>query len=682
VTSQGALYARTDIYVVTDDCGNSTSCSRTLTWKVDLILPVLSGAPEDLSIACEGELPVIPLVTAMDNVDGSLPVSFRQVSRPVDCGGVLYNRIWTAVDACGNAAVHNQTIELLDDEAPTIVIPADTTINFGEMVPLPQAVISDNCSQIDKDFVEVRTDHNPGEYTLVRTWTAIDGCSNAARRSQKIEVVDDIAPVITLIDPMLADIPNGGSMDIFDCEAPAVSMANIEVSDANPEVAVETYDELVASNACSIFGYYRKWKCGYIATDGAGNVAEYAFYVHQYDTLGPELLGVPPSVDLHCDEESSLPIPEVFAADACQGTIPVEFNEEQLLNPADTSQQALIRTWSATDACGNLTQASQTITFCGFDMNLAASGVGNTVWFDANANGLQDSTESGMDGIRVNLYWIDSSQSLSLVFSTLTKSNMGKQGQFSFDHLFPGTYQIEIELPDYLGLTQLWQGSNTDLDSDIDPLTMMTNFIKVDTQEMLMNIDAGVILVEEQPMVLSELEGQSDQCINTLTWTTVYEQGVEEYEIQRAGSDAIFETIGYVNPQTDYFRKLTYQYKDLQARGSNSYRVKVLYKDGKQEYSAELVLETDCRRKIAPGVGVFPNPFVHIVNIRFNLERGGEANLRVVDYLGRDVINISKTLPKGKQQEQIDLEDQPAGIYWLQLRIEDELIIRKVVKSQ
>ncbi|NND32733.1 MAG: T9SS type A sorting domain-containing protein, partial [Saprospiraceae bacterium] len=680
-TQQGCFFTRIDRYTATDACGNQSSCARTLQWKEDLQRPVLSGVPEDIGIACEGELPPVPAVTATDNCDGPVPVSFREVPGGTNCGGIFYERIWTAIDGCGNATSYRQTIRLIDEAPPVIVVPADTTINFGESIPTPVALITDNCSRMDQDFSEVRTDHNPGAFTLVRTWTATDGCFNSASASQTIQVRDTTPPDIVIINPMLENIPNGGSMDLFSCEDPAVAMADIQVADLNPAVEVETFDKLLASNSCDALGYYRKWKCGYTATDGAGNVAEYSFYVYQYDTMAPELLGVPPSVDLLCDGGSHLPIAEVFADDACNGSVPVAFNEVQLLNPADANQQGLIRTWTTEDACGNVAEASQMITFCGFDMSLAASTIGNTVWFDANANGLQESSEVGIDSLQVNLYWIDSSQNAQMVYSTMSRTEGGREGQFSFDYLFPGSYQIEIAFPEYLAPTMMWQGDDPAMDSDINPGTLMSDLIEVDTSEILMHIDAGVILKEELPLVLSRLSGHSSQCINTISWSIDHESQVNKYEIQRASDGGPFTTIGSVDPQLDFSRTLEYVYKDVQAQGLNQYRVKVLLDKGEVSYSETLDLELNCRRKIAPGVGIFPNPFVNIVSIGFNLNRGGEASVKVVDNLGRVVEQVTKKLPRGKHVQELNLRNEPSGIYWIQVRIDDELVTRKIVKG-
>jgi hypothetical protein len=264
----------------------------------------------------------------------------------------------------------------------------------------------------------------------------------------------------------------------------------------------------------------------------------------------------------------------------------------------------------------------------------------------------------------------------------MSKTEGGRSGQFSFGYLFPGTYQIEIVLPDDLAATTMWQGDDQAIDSDINPATLMSDLIQVDTSEMLIHIDAGIILKEELSMVLSGLNGHSSQCINTISWTTNHNNNVIKFEVQRATKGGEFTTIGTVDPQLDYSQILEYEYKDMQAQSLNQYRVKVSHEESRVTYSETLDLALNCPRKIAAGVSIFPNPIVHVVNVGFDLDRGGEASLKVVDNLGRVVHQVTRKLPRGKHIEELNLRREPSGIYWIQIRIDHELITKKIVKSE
>ena len=51
-------------------------------------------------------------------------------------------------------------------------------------------------------------------------------------------------------------------------------------------------------------------------------------------------------------------VPEVTASDICDGDVPVMYSEEVI---GASCPLTVLRTWTATDACGNTTTASQTI---------------------------------------------------------------------------------------------------------------------------------------------------------------------------------------------------------------------------------------------------------------------------------------------------------------------------------
>ncbi|MFL6236334.1 MAG: SdrD B-like domain-containing protein, partial [Thermoanaerobaculia bacterium] len=64
------------------------------------------------------------------------------------------------------------------------------------------------------------------------------------------------------------------------------------------------------------------------------------------------------------------------------------------------------------------------------------ASVGDRVWIDANANGVQDAGEAGLNGVTVQL--VDSANS---VVATATTSG---DGNYTFDHLLGGSYSVRV----------------------------------------------------------------------------------------------------------------------------------------------------------------------------------------------------------------------------------------------
>lgn len=87
---------------------------------------------------------------------------------------------------------------------------------------------------------------------------------------------------------------------------------------------------------------------------------------------------------------------------------------------------------------------------------LRPSSIGDTVWLDENANGLQDTKEPGIANIQVLLYRVTSG---NLQFVAETKTD--EAGRYRFDNVVPGKYQLAFAMDTYLptrpmdGLTQI-----------------------------------------------------------------------------------------------------------------------------------------------------------------------------------------------------------------------------------
>lgn len=128
---------------------------------------------------------------------------------------------------------------------------------------------------------------------------------------------------------------------------------------------------------------------------------------------------------------------------------------------------------------------------CAFGLS-ACVGVGNLVWLDENANGIQDSGEPGVEGVTVRMIGDDGTPSGTVVYTTITDAN----GEYMvYDAIpFAAPYFLEFLLPEGYAFTFQDQGSD-DLDSDVDPATGRTDhFLAPKDDENI--FDAGLVLLE------------------------------------------------------------------------------------------------------------------------------------------------------------------------------------------
>jgi len=96
------------------------------------------------------------------------------------------------------------------------------------------------------------------------------------------------------------------------------------------------------------------------------------------------------------------------------------------------------------------------------------AGLGDLVWFDDNASGIQDSNEiTGVTGVTVTLY-----QNGQVISTTTTNSS----GNYSFTGLVPGVYTVSFDLPAGYGISPQDALSNgaDGTDSDVNPVTLAT----------------------------------------------------------------------------------------------------------------------------------------------------------------------------------------------------------------
>ncbi len=181
-------------YSVTDVCGNSIFVNQNLIRTIDTTLPTANSLTDLMVSGCNVAFPVanISLVVANDNCSTPVVV-FVLDSAPtvVGCVETIIRR-YSVTDVCGNSIFVNQNlIRTIDTIAPILTTDLSTNINAncGEIPEKPELVFNDNCSSlvnlIYNENISVPVN---GTYTIIRTWTATDDCSNSTTINQTINV--------------------------------------------------------------------------------------------------------------------------------------------------------------------------------------------------------------------------------------------------------------------------------------------------------------------------------------------------------------------------------------------------------------------------------------------------------------------------------------------------------------
>ena len=186
----------TRTWTVTDACGNSTSAQQVITLE-DLTAPVFDFTPADQTLDCSDDY-TLEMATATDACSGVAVTYADSESFPCD-GSRVIERTFTAIDGCGNVSTHLQTISFLDTTAPVFTsTPEDLALECSEELPVTEATASDDCGSVTVTYSDETVQGDcAGDFTVLRTFTAEDGCGNSATHLQTIVFTDNTAPVVT-----------------------------------------------------------------------------------------------------------------------------------------------------------------------------------------------------------------------------------------------------------------------------------------------------------------------------------------------------------------------------------------------------------------------------------------------------------------------------------------------------
>ncbi|AJR04929.1 beta strand repeat-containing protein [Siansivirga zeaxanthinifaciens] len=352
---------------VTDVNGNASTCTATVTVQ-DNVPPTASN-PDSISVQCVSDIPAPDVSVVLDENDNcSTKVEFVSDSslNPDACGGNIM-RTYSITDPSGNSINVIQTI-IVDDNTPPVIDESnklDIDIECG--ITDPNALqnwldnhagvtATDNCSTVTwtNDYgqnTSVRCKEGKG---ITVTFTATDACGNFSQTSAVYHIQDNIPPSITTqASDYLAECDGSGNIqELTDWLA-----SNGGATATDDCSAIEwTNNFTTLSDECGNTGMAN---VTFTATDACGNTTNtVAKFVIKDNT--PPTITVPADVTIECTaDESSATNGVATGGDAC-GLVTI--TESDVVTTACGNTKTIIRTWTATDECGNSTSADQKIT--------------------------------------------------------------------------------------------------------------------------------------------------------------------------------------------------------------------------------------------------------------------------------------------------------------------------------
>jgi hypothetical protein len=351
ITEAGCRKTVLRTYTATDNCGNNTTLSNTITIE-DTQGPAMT-CPEDVLLSC-GDTDIDPstigLAEAVDDCSQDIVTITYEDSEYISnaCPPRIL-RTWTAVDTCGNASNCVQMILFDDQEPPAINCLEDITINCSEATTDPEFTgtpdADDLCSEVILDYTDGPFDGNC-PVSFVRTWSATDACGNASYCYQVITVIDEEGP--DLVCPPTANVSCGASFEPYNTGYASATDQCLDVT--------LTYTDGDLTGDCEK-QFSRTW----MAIDACGNTTSCTQLIIVVDQMNP-YISCPPSAIVECGGETDPSLTgEPYAVDYCSE---VELSYEDV-EDFNACPPMILRTWTATDICGNSRSCVQMIEVTG-----------------------------------------------------------------------------------------------------------------------------------------------------------------------------------------------------------------------------------------------------------------------------------------------------------------------------
>lgn len=675
-------------WTATDECGNSTTAT-TSAW----VLPgfnngnriAFSYVPASRTVDCTGAAVFGDPVC--HSACGTLNISFVDEIIAGNCtAATTVTRHWTALDECGNSTIAQQTITILPDQtAPTFAaMPEPTTVSCAQgATPIfASPIVTDNCATgATLTITHADAWSNGGNsacanQTVTRTWTATDACGNAVTASQSVTIVDDVAPVFT-------SVPAGLTIS---CNDP-VEFGSVAVTDGCSSFTITKTDDIIPLG-CSQ-QYMRTWT----ATDACGNISFVSQAIVQTDDEAPVFTSTLDNQTINCGAPIVFDEPE--AIDNCGLASLMQVDE---VLPLACGEEH-IRTWTATDACGQIAIAQQKITVTDTEAPVFTTPIdnltiecGEPVEFTevvvadncgSVAMTLEDGVVSTNCGEVFTRTWmlVDACGNQAFASQTIT--------------------QMDVEVPVFEPLPTELAMTQAEFAAWTPPVAIASDDcheVSISTEETT----ASNCETATHAFTYSATDGCGNSAQHVLT--VVITDAIFGAEVQVPAwldcGDSYELIANAMNGNAPY----SYAWAMVEGAGweisdANSASPTLLAGSGTATLTLTVTDALGCASlqalsfscsETASSVGeallssflLLPNPATDALQVRYASVKAGDAKLHILNPLGEVVLLRNSQATAGINEERLDVSGLAAGTYFLTLQVGEGLVTERFVKMK
>ncbi|MDP1676770.1 MAG: T9SS type A sorting domain-containing protein [Bacteroidota bacterium] len=153
-----------------------------------------------------------------------------------------------------------------------------------------------------------------------------------------------------------------------------------------------------------------------------------------------------------------------------------------------------------------------------------------------------------------------------------------------------------------------------------------------------------------------------------LKWATATEVNNHGFDVEK-NINGTWNKIGFVEGNGTTNAPKSYSYADANVRGTVSYRLKQIDRDGQFEYSSAVEVKVVGEANTYEVSQNYPNPFNPTTAISYYVPASGRVTLQVFDMLGKEVATlVNGEVASGAHSVDFNAAQLPSGMYFYTLR--------------